>query len=579
MRVLDSRRLTGPSLLLDVPGAILDIGLEAVAPEPAIAAWRAALEGLLVALDWPAQAIAARAHVQGLSLAFAAPIDVLYTATEVNEAAWQAATRALQQSVAEESFAATVTRLRAAIERERKPWLLELAREAERRKVTLLADDRRVSVGLGRGSRVWPAAETREVLARLPWSELSDVPTALVTGTNGKTTTVRLLGAIAHAAGHTAGVTSTDRVTVGDDVVATGDYSGPNGARTVLRDRRVDVAMLEVARGGILRRGLALPRATAALVTNVANDHLGEFGIFDLEALADVKMVVAKAVTGAGRVVLNADDPRLVERGRRLSTPVIWFTLDPRHPLLAEHLERRGTACVLDDDMLEVAEGHAWREIVAVREVPIAFGGAARHNLANALGAIGVALALGFPDDAIRRGLVGFESDPGSNPGRANVWQLGGVTAIVDFAHNPHGLAALATMASALEARRRALVIGQAGDRDDEAIREFARVAWAMGPDRVFIKEMELYLRGRERGVVPGMIEAELRRAGAPPSAIEHLDSELDAVRAALAWARPGDLLLLTTHAQRDEVIALVERLAESRWNPGQPMPQPLSIQ
>src|SRR5206468_3212752 len=144
-----------------------------------------------------------------------------------------------------------------------------------------------------------------------------DVPTALVTGTNGKTTTVRLLGAIAAAAGRVAGVTSTDRVTVGDQVVAVGDYSGPNGARTVLRDRRVEVAFLELARGGILRRGLAVPRAHVALVTNVANDHLGEFGIFDVPALADTKMVVARAVGPAGRVVLNADDPLLLERGAR----------------------------------------------------------------------------------------------------------------------------------------------------------------------------------------------------------------------------------------------------------------------
>ena len=581
MRILDSRRLTGPSLLLDQAGAILDVALDGVDSAAAIAAWRAALDLLVRGVGWGEVTVAARAHAQGLNLAFTAPIDALYAATEVNEAAWHAAALALgaaANGTEAEPLGVAVERLAAAIERERRPWLQVLADEARRHRVTLLADDRRVSVGLGSGSRAWPAEETPEVLDRIPWHELSDIPVALVTGTNGKTTTVRLLGAIAEAAGLIAGVTTTDRVTVGDDVVASGDYSGPNGARTVLRDRRVQIAMLEVARGGILRRGLALPRAKAALITNVANDHLGEFGIFDLAALADVKMVVAKAIGEDGLVVLNADDPLLLERGRRLGNQVLWFTLDPGHPLLPEHLGRGGLACVLDDGMLELGRAREWREIVPVAEVPLAFGGAARHNVANALAAIGVATALDLPEEAIRRGLRGFESSPGANPGRANVWRFGGVTAIVDFAHNPHGLEALAHMAAALPAQRRAIVIGQAGDRDDDAIREFARAAWAMAPDRVFIKEMEIYLRGRETGVVPAMIEAELRRVGAPGDALARCPSELEAVRAALAWAREGDLLLLTTHAQRDQVIALVQRLAAEDWRPGssiEPSPTP----
>jgi UDP-N-acetylmuramyl tripeptide synthase len=207
-------------------------------------------------------------------------------------------------------------------------------------------------------------------------------------------------------------------------------------------------------------------------------------------------------------------------------------------------------------------------------EIPITFGGAARHNVANALGAVGVAMALGLPIAAIREGLRRFESSPDANPGRANVWRLGGVTAVVDFAHNPHGLAALGTMAAAMPARRRGVVIGQAGDRDDESIREFARAAWAIHPERFFIKEMEPYLRGRDRGVVPALIDAELRRLGAAPESLTRYQTELEAVRAALGWARADDLLLLTTHAQRDEVIALLTNLAESGWTPVRPLPQ-----
>jgi len=591
MRILDSRRLTGPSLLLDGPGAILEVALHGLDPGRAIAAWRAELDPLLEAVGWGGAPIAARMHDQGLTLAFGAPIDALYVATEVNEAAWHSAARRLgggetarahdddphdvdledarDDGDAPPDSDATIARLRATLDRERKPWLHELAAEAARHGVTLLADDRRASVGLGTGSRVWPLSETPEVLGRIPWTELHDVPAALVTGTNGKSTTVRLLGAMAAAAGKVAGVTSTDRVTVGDEVVAVGDYSGPNGARTVLRDRRVEVAVLEVARGGILRRGLALPCARAALVTNVANDHLGEFGIFDVPSLADAKMVVAKAIVSGGRVVLNADDPLLVERGAKLRVPVIWFTLDARHATVAAHLARGGEACVLDDGALVFARGAERRPIARVEEVPMTLQGSALHNVANALAAIGVAVALGLPAEAIAQGLRAFENSPALNPGRGNVWTLGGVTAIVDFAHNPHGLQALVHMAAAMPAKRRAIVIGQAGDRDDESIRAFARGAWAMRPDRVFIKEMEVYLRGRVSGVIPEMIEAELRRLGAPREALMRHDSEMEAVRAALLWAREGDLLLLTTHVQREEVIALIERLAAKGWKPG----------
>ena len=578
MRILDSRRLTGPSLMLDGPGAILDVALDGADPARAIGAWRAELDPLLQALGWNDASAAARAHAAGLSLAFTAPLDTLYAATEVNEAAWRMAARALggDGAGATETREAAALALRAAIERERKPWMDALAREALAHGVTLLVDDKRVSVGLGSGSRAWPIEETPRALGKIRWGEVSDIPAVLVTGTNGKTTTVRLLGAIANAAGLKAGVTSTDHVTVGEEVVAEGDYSGPNGARTVLRDHRVQIAMLEVARGGILRRGLALPKVRAALVTNVANDHLGEFGIFDLDSLADVKLVVAKAVCSDGVVVLNADDPLLLERGLRLAVPVLWFTLDPDHPALKRHVEQGGQACVLDGDRLALVTDGARREIARVQDVPIAFGGTAGHNVANALAAVGVATALGLPDAAIRAGLAKFASDAQTNPGRANVWRIGGVTAIVDFAHNPHGLHALAGMAAAIPARRRGIVIGQAGDRDDDSIRELARAAWAIGPERVFIKEMESYLRGREPGVVPEIIESELLRSGASAHMISRWPTELEAVREALAWSRDGDLLVLTTHAQRDEVIALLDRLSRSGWTSGRPLPDPI---
>lgn len=595
MRIADSRRLTGPNLLLDGPGAHLDVVLHGLDPGPAIARWREEARRLLEAVGWSGATLATREHAQGASLAFTAPIDALYSATEVNEAAWHAVVAALggdewlgverghgHGDTLEDldadgddgapTFEATVERLRARIAGESNPKLIALAREAEARGVILLCDDRRVSLGLGVRSRSWPVAKL-PAPANVRWKELGGVPVALVTGTNGKTTTVRLLGAMARAAGRIAGVTSTDRVTVGEEVVADGDFSGPNGARSVLRDRRVEMAFLELARGGLLRRGLAVPHADVAVVTNVANDHLGEFGIFDLPALADAKLVVAKAIGPAGRVVLNADDPLLLARGLSGTPTVVWFTLDAAHPDVARHVSHGGEACILDGDALTLIRGGERSVVARASEVPIAFGGTARYNIANVLAAIGAAAHLELPLDAMRLGLKRFDNSPAENPGRANRWDLGGVAVIVDYAHNPHGLAAVALVAAGIPAKRRGLVIGQAGDRDDEAIREFARTAWSTTPNRVFIKEMESYLRGRDRGVVPALIEAELRRVGATPESLETHGSEMEAVRAALAWARSGDVLLLTTHAERDAVIALLERLAQRGWTPGHDFP------
>jgi UDP-N-acetylmuramyl tripeptide synthase len=574
MRLDVSRRLTGPNLLLDGPGAVLDIDVGADDAARAANAWRDALAPLLDALGWGGAPVAVRPHRRGLTLAFGAPPDVLYAATEVNEAAWAEAAARLAGETPPD-WGAAVARLRVTIAAEANPWLLELSDEATRRGVAVLADDTRVSVGLGTGSLAWPVEESDQVLRRLDWGRVHDVPTVLVTGTNGKSTTVRLVAAMAAAAGRVAGATSTDGVMVGDETVAEGDYSGPNGARTVLRDRRVEIGILEVARGGILRRGLPIGSATAAIVTNVAEDHLGEYGIEDLASLADAKLVVAKAVGPGGCVVINADDPLLLERGKRLGSPVCWFTLDGGHADLAPHLARGGAAAYLDGQALVAARGSERTEIVRVPDIPIAFGGAARYNIENALAAIGGAMALRLPSGAVGRALRSFTSDTDRNPGRANVWPLGGATAIVDFAHNPHGLRALAAMMSALPATRRGIVIGQAGDRTDEAIRALAEAAWAMKPDRIFVKELEDYLRGRERGAVPAILAGEFQRLGASSSSLSFHEAELEAVRAALAWLREGDLLLLLAHERRAEVVAILESLTGRGWKPGDPLPRP----
>ncbi|MDH3732017.1 MAG: Mur ligase family protein [Gemmatimonadota bacterium] len=559
MEVRDSRRLTGPNIVTDGPAAILDIIVEeGDDPQVAVAVWTRHVTDVLAAVGWADAPLSHRIFHGGLSLAFRAPIDSLYAATEVNEWAWEASEADLSGVDPAENLQSASARLRAEIDREANPRVLELEHAAARHGVAFLWDDDHVSVGLGTGSLTWPALGIPPI-DEIPWDLVHDVPVAQVTGTNGKTTTVRLIGAMVRAAGKVPGISSTDWIAAGDAVLDHGDYSGPGGARQVLRHPRVECAVLETARGGMLRRGLALERTDVALVNNVAADHLGEFGVHDLDALAECKFVVARA---ARHLVLNADDPVVRSHAGAQSVPITWFTLDATDPLVVEHIAAGGKACALERGRLVLSAEGQKLAIAEVADVPVTLGGAARHNVANALAAIGVAVELGLNPRAIGDGLRGFESTPEVNPGRLNEFEISGARFIVDFAHNPHGMDALLEMAAALPARRRLITLGQAGDRDDEAIRALARATWKATPDRVLIKAMTQYLRGREEGEIPAVLESELRAAGATDDHLQHTGSEVETARAAVEWAREGDLVLLITHAERDQVIAFLRELA-----------------
>ncbi len=558
----DSRRLTGPNLLCDRPGAVLDVSLSDGQANEAIVAWTGAVREILAAVGWEKEEIVVRRFAGGASLAITAPLDALYAATEVNEWALASANAALAGAPSPDLSEAQ-GRLRGLIAAERRPTLLELSQAARSRGVTFLMDEELVSVGTGTGVRCWPLAEAPAPDA-VDWSQIHDVPTVLVTGSNGKTTTVRLLAALLAGGGRMTGFCCSDSVTVGTDTLARGDWSGPGGARMVLRDPRVEAAVLETARGGMLRRGLAVTRADAAIITNIAEDHFGEFGIADLASLAQAKLVVARALGAEGRLVLNADDPVLVEQAPRGRMPIVWFSLEPANQVIQAHLEGGGQAAMLEGDQLLLAHARQRVPLATLSEVPITLGGAARHNVANALGTAALAAAVGVPPEEITQGLRSFGGGPGENPGRLNVFSFGGVTAVVDFAHNPHGMAALVASTAQLPAKRRLIILGQAGDRDDHAIREFARSAWPFAPDRIVLKEMADYRRGRAPGEITGLMKAEFLRLGAPPETITEADSEFDAVHVALAWARPGDLLLLPVHSERDRVLALLEGLRSS---------------
>ncbi len=552
----DSRRLTGPNFFAPTPGAVLEAYVEDVPVAGAVAAWERHARRLLDAVGWEGSELFSRPFPAGASLGFTAPEDALYAATELNEAAWKAAVAEMEDRHPPDE-AATVERLRTGIEAERTPALLALREAADAHGVAFLPDDDFVSVGLGTGSRRWPVDALPDPES-VDWSEIHDVPVALVTGTNGKSTTVRLTAAMAKAAGRVAGRCSTDYIRVGDAVVEQGDYSGPSGARAVLRHPETELAILETARGGLLRRGLALARADAALVTNVAEDHLGDYGVHTLDDLVEVKLTIRRAVEDRGVLVLNADDPGLVRHTQGYPGEVCWLGLDPDHATLAAHRRAGGRMCSVEDGAVVWTWGDAREVVLPVEAIPITLGGAARHNVANALAAVALAKELGLPTGAIRDGLRAFRGDAADNPGRGNYFEIGGARVLVDFAHNAHGVSAIAETARALPAERRLVLLGQAGDRTDGEVRALARAAWRAVPDHIVIAELPNYLRGRALGEIPALIDDELHRLGATEAHVTHVPDPIAGVRAALDWMRPGDLLLLFVLTRRDEAFALL---------------------
>ena len=555
-RIAESRRLTGPNLYSARPGAVLEV---TSLDDALLDAWRTAATHLIGAMKWELSDLVIRREKQGASLFLAAPVDVLMTATEVNEQAWVAA----ESGVVHAPDAARVTlETTASAERATRPHFAHVYAEARRRGLTVAFDDALITLGGGAGSRTWSFTALPDV-GDIAWAELNDVPIALVTGSNGKTTTTRLVAAMWRAHGSVTGWSCSDGVWVDDTQLEGGDYAGPAGAREVLRDHRVQAAVLETARGGMLRRGLAVTRASAAIITNISPDHFGEYGIDTLGELAEVKGIVARALGDAGHLVLNADDPLLVDLASRIDARVAWFSVK----------SSSADACVRDGRVLLQHE-EATYDLGAVDDMPVTFRGAAPHNIENVLGAALLASVAGVSVDAIRSTLATFGSTPRDNPGRLHVYRIGGVTLLTDYAHNPGGLAALCETARTMPAERRLLLLGQAGNRDDEQLQALVRAAWEVMPfDRVIVKEMPTMLRGRALGDVPRVFCDELTALGARPDQVEVVVGELAAIRRAVTWAREGDILVCPVHVEKAAVLAWLARVSEVGWRAGQPLP------
>jgi UDP-N-acetylmuramyl tripeptide synthase/very-short-patch-repair endonuclease len=465
--------------------------------------------------------------------------------------------------------------LRALAAAEAKPALAALRAAADARALPFLADDDAVSIGAGDGGHTWPI-DALPKPGNIDWQALHAIPTALVTGSNGKTTTVRLVAAMARAHGWCTAHSCTDGVFLDGAALESGDFSGPSGARTALRQQQAQAAVLETARGGILRRGLALCRADVAVVTNIAADHFGEYGVHDLDDLVAVKLTVAHAVGNDGLLVLNADDAVLRSHAVSLSCPIGWFADDDDAPLLATHRDAGGATCGVQDGRLRLHWLGLAHDLGNIDAMPLTVGGRARYNVANIAAAALAAAALGVAPATIATALVRFGASPDDNPGRLQHWCFGATDVYVDYAHNPDGLHALMRAIGADTRRGRlAILLGHAGNREDDALRAVATTAAGYRPDLIVLKNIEGYERGRTAGQIAAIMRAALLDAGVPADAIETRPDEVDAARLPLQWVRDGDLVVLPVHesAARNAVVALLDTLRDRGWRPGQLLP------
>ena len=541
MEFLEARRLTGPNVLWDKESAILDVSCTAEEADHLIPYCENQVRVMLDAVGWRNESVTHIRLAGGVSIAFSAPIDALYSASAIAEWAWACCDTEFNGAPAPD-FAATVAEINNAIAEEINPPLMALEQAAIANKTSFLWDDDDVSVGLGSGSEAWPF---RELPApdEVDWSSIHDIPVGIVTGTNGKTTTVRIAKHILQSAGKNVGLSCTDWISVNDRIIDRDDWSGPGGARMVLRQKDVDVAILETARGGLLRRGLGVNKADAAVITNIAEDHLGDFGSQSLDELLNIKWVVSHAVAATGALVLNADDALLVKKSKVFNGTIVWFSLTDSNPIISAHVESGGVAFVYSGADLVRLEGSRSEVICAAREIPITLDAAAAHNIANSLAAAALTERLGLSLSEISTGLTTMSQD--ANPGRSNLYSVNGFKVLVDFAHNPEAMQALFAMARAIPAERTSLCFGQAGDRTDEQIKELARSAWSIGLDLANIAELENYARGRAPGEVFGIIRDELLSCGAREEQIRHFQTESESFDAALAWAEEGDLVVI----------------------------------
>lgn len=384
------------------------------------------------------------------------------------------------------------------------------------------------------------------------------IPIIAVTGTNGKTSTCRLLAKIFREVYENVGLTISGGTYINDCCIKTGDNTGPVSARTLLKETTVDIAILETARGGIQRAGLGYDKSDIGIILNITEDHLGVDGIETLEELADLKSLVIETVKKDGACILNAEDPLVVSLARRASAEVVYFSRTPNNLLLDSHCKQGGKAVYLEDNSLIYQEGSRKRLILEdIREIPFTYKGLATHNIENILAATAAAICSSVEPEIIKKSLLSFGANRTDNPGRLNIFESIDLKVILDYGHNPAGFKEVFKFMKKLEGKRLVGVVGVPGDRKDDLIIRAGEICGRY-LDLVYIKE-DRDLRGRRPGEVAALIKEGLERSGFT-GFHKFIPDEKEALSEALASALPGDIIVCFYEQEPEKLMQIIQQ-------------------
>jgi cyanophycin synthetase len=376
-----------------------------------------------------------------------------------------------------------------------------------------------------------------------PYGSKHSIPIISVTGTNGKTTTTRMISHILRTQGITVGMTTTGGVYINDKCIMRGDTTGPASAKILLTDKTVDTVVLETARGGIIRSGLGYDLADVGVLTNISEDHLGLDGVNSLEDMLHVKSLVTEAVKSNGYVVLNADDHMVIQAAKQTKANIIYFSMQEDNLIVHRHIAEGGIAVYLKDNYITLATGNGLMKSLSIMQIPATFGGKLTHNIENCLAAFSAAYALNVPLRVIENALSSFYSNEIHNPGRFNIYNIRDFRVVVDYGHNLAGYSKVIDSLKKMGGARLISIIGVPGDRSDEAVRAIGALS-GKSFDRVIIKEDKV-LRGREPGEISRLLMEGAISSGLPRKMISLIQKEEDALRLALHEAKAGDIIVV----------------------------------